>query len=136
MNIKIFACLLLYVSFSYSNEYDFHQFENFVKNSKTYHQEQKIFKHLKDLRFFLVALQNCKKPFDYEQMVDIISKASLTYERIKEIISQERNWLPSKNPDLFGSLRGRVILIFQKICHFIFERLVKDLSHSMLYIKF
>ena len=106
--MKIYLLTFCILQMSCATELDFNQFENFVKNARTFQEEKKLISELKSLK---VILQNVKENIQNKalhKLQENLERISNWYRRCDQNIHKMTHF-PAKS-DFNGALKGMLML--------------------------
>ena len=106
--MKIYLLTFCILQMSCATELDFNQFENFVKNARTFQEEKKLISELKSLK---VILQNVKENIQNQalhKLQENLERISNWYRKCDKNIHKATHF-PTKS-DFNGALKGMLML--------------------------
>ena len=106
--MKIYLLAFCILQMSCATELDFNQFENFVKNARTFQEEKKLISELKSLK---VILQNAKENIQNKaihKLQENLERISNWYRRCDQNVHKTTHF-PTKS-DFNGALKGMLML--------------------------
>ena len=106
---KIYLLTFCILQMSCATKLDFNQFENFVKNARTFQEEKKLISELKSLKVILQNVKGNIQNQELHKLQDNLERISNWYRRCDQNIHKMNTHFPTKS-DLNGALKGMLIL--------------------------
>ena len=86
--MKIVPLILGILQINQATEVDFYQFENFVKNAKTYNEEKDLIKQLRALKLTLQSVKENTQHRDIQKLQLHLEKLSKIFKNLQNVQRQ------------------------------------------------
>ena len=86
--MKIIPLILGILQINQATEVDFYQFENFVKNAKTYNEEKDLIKQLRALKLTLQSVKENTQHRDIQKLQLHLEKLSKIFKNLQNVQRQ------------------------------------------------
>ena len=86
--MKIIPLILGILQINQATEVDFYQFENFVKNAKTYNEEKDLIKQLRALKLTLQSVKENTQHRDIQKLLWHLEKFSEIFKNLQNVQRQ------------------------------------------------
>ena len=86
--MKIIPLIFGILQINQATEVDFYQFENFVKNAKTYNEEKDLIKQLRALKLTLQSVKENTQDRDIQKLLKNLEKFSEIFKNLQNVQRQ------------------------------------------------